>query len=502
MFGLTQTITAADLRSHHINHRPYATDMEYVMVARNLYKVIKSLIHDRYVTPVVAKDLAIRLTLHLEDTVADAGVWRGFCTGHHRLYGRWLPFLWNNDDIALDVITPESCTFIVWMTFTNHDSLRYVSPLMPAISTLGKEMFRYLNGLFDDMTINEELTDDISSKLVLDDFYKMRDVLTWLCDPNGCYMSYWDVTMEGMAQEYKAAQQHLSQEKHITYQVRSVFPFKEKVGPLAILAQEWYADMLHGNADSNIRRYAEVVRRMEFKRFDTYKIEKIKDNVFTLRGVDDKQIQILSAELGINPENMKEDTNMLISSFVFYNGKWESTGITALQHSGKEFKDVIKTHHDSVDNREREKEIYQRFIDKNKGQRIYYFRNFKEFTNWHDGIFMAEVSGKLFETFPKEMKQSNQLLVYLPTDGGLEIAVDVCAPLHDKNNPFYGEKEAKDIGISYLDMDCLRGECLRYMINSGMLRYLSFPGGDPEHSNKTAQENIDFLLRYYKRGLY
>lgn len=54
--------------------------MEYVRVAKCLQKLITSLYRGEYINNEVAKDLAIRLTLHLEDTVAEAGVWRGFCT--------------------------------------------------------------------------------------------------------------------------------------------------------------------------------------------------------------------------------------------------------------------------------------------------------------------------------------------------------------------------------------------------------------------------------------
>lgn len=74
-----KTITLAELGKHHISHSAYFTDAEYLHVAHDLQKIIKKLNFMKMFGKGFNEDLAINLTLHLEDTVANAGLWRTFC---------------------------------------------------------------------------------------------------------------------------------------------------------------------------------------------------------------------------------------------------------------------------------------------------------------------------------------------------------------------------------------------------------------------------------------
>ncbi len=503
MSKITKPITAVDFRSHHINHRPYASDMEYVRVAKQLQKLITLLSGGEYINKEVSKDLAIRLTLHLEDTVADAGVWRGFCMGHKRLYGTYMPFQWGECEVPLDEVSIQSCSFIIWMTLTNYDNMRYANPLMPAVDALGKVVYGYLDGVFDDITINEDMLDDMYSERVLGNFYKMRDVLSWLSDPEGCYMSFSNVTAEGYAQETEAYYRHLSQlGAHVNYHIRSTMPFKEKGGPLATLPQEWYADMLVSHEDGSVRKCAEWVRGIRFKDFDMYMVEAADEESVALRCLDKEEIKVCFADFGIDWSEFDEDANLVIGAFAWYKDCWHATGISSFQHFNGSFDDEIRKHLDSVESHKCVIGIYQKVIDKNNGQRLYYFHSFDDLKAWHDDIAKTKDRDKLFDKFPDHIRESKELLVYLPTDGGMELARELCASICDDNNPFYDAAISEQESMYVLDTDALRGECVRYIIGHGGFRNLSFAGDPPTESHAMAQANLDFLARYYRRSMY
>lgn len=496
-----KTITAADLRSHHINKHPYATDMEYTAVAKNLQKIITANVTGGFFNSAVIKELAIRLTLHLEDTVADAGVWKSFCTEHHNLYGRWLPFLWNSKKLPLDEVTPESCAFIIWMVLTSFDDTRYLNPLVPAVEALASVVYDYMNLVFEDVDINEEMLDDLYSNERLTDFYKMRDVLSWLADADGCYLSDWDTTVGAGKEEYETFRKYLSKESHITYQVRSILPFKEKVGPLALLPQEWYASMLKSHGKKS---YAKMVREIAAKRFDTYLIQNCNNGVLTMKDVDGEVFAVEQESFGLGFDQRSPEHNLAITSFASYNGKWHVNGIAMFRSLTKDFDDVIKERRESVEGHERAKDFFEEMVKQNGNRRLYYFSRFEQMVDWFEENAPQRGMRKFFDGFPPYMKKRlKNILAFLPTDGDPEFSVDTCNFICDTHNPFYDRTEAKENGFDIIDETMsISGECIRFMIEHRMLQDFSFAGGDHIASHQLMQDNIDFVARYYRRGKY
>lgn len=495
-----ETITAVDLRLCHINNKPYRTDQSYTKVARELQKIITKkkgfLLLDQY----AIKDIAIKLALHLEDTVADAGIWRSFCTRHKKIYGTHLPFQWKYNDIPLDEVSPQSCSFIIWMTLTNYEDTDFISPLLPDIDELGTETYKYLSSIFYDIEINEEMLKNLYSDKTLSDFYNVKYILSWLSDSEGCYLSDSTVTHVNKEATLNHTLDFFSSVKkidynQIEYHVDSTFPFSEKVGPLALLAHEWFADMIEGHNNENTKRYVDIVRQIKYKPFNTFKIISSDSETITLLCTNEEKIKIAKDGFGYYSEEDIENSSTITGSFVFYNGIWQVTGFALFSKSDKDFDKMINKNKEDALLLQNTIETHKKVIDQNNGYRHFYFHNYDEIKAWHDNIKIP-IGNLTNETF----LNNKEIYIYIQKNGNISYISDIAYALYDKNNPFYNEELTKKQGISVLERFDVNSECIQYIIENGMLKNIEFKWGDDEESKKLIQENIDFLFKFYHRG--
>ena len=98
----------------------------------------------------IVKDVVLAVTGYFQDIVADAGIWRSFCTIHKHLYGRLLPFFTLGDDYVESELNMVDVQFITW--YVVECSLLdngTVSPFHPAIAEAAATMHRFLDNYYD-----------------------------------------------------------------------------------------------------------------------------------------------------------------------------------------------------------------------------------------------------------------------------------------------------------------------------------------------------------------
>lgn len=498
-----KTITAADIRIHHIDSHQYSTDMEYVRVARDLQKLIRKNTSPDSFDNSFVETLAINLTLHLEDTVADAGLWRSFCMEHHRLYGKCLPFGWGDTDMPIDEVTVDSCKFIVWMTISNIDDWRHTNPMMPAINNIAELVYGYLNSVFEDISINEEMLEDIYGEHPDDEFFRIRQVLEWIA--NDSYLSDWDVTRDILKEHCKKLESTFSNlgDHAKLYGARAMSAFGSKVGPLALLPQQWYATMLRTHEDKNCNKKASAVAAMEPSRFDAYHIEGETEKSIDVIGVDGRKYAIDRDSIGFSFGEKPSETNLLIGMFVRYNDKWMINGMTSITSSPMNFKDAMKEYRENTEGHERAIDYFEKYVASHKGRRLYYFDNMPSMVQWLKEDIKFKGTDGLVKSMPDFMKEGERIIVFLPTDGDPEFAVYNAEVIKDPNNPYYDVDLCHENGTQLIDaVDCLRSECIHYMIDHGMLSEVRYSDVDEERGHKIYQQNIDFIARFMRRAGY
>lgn len=496
-------IYAEDLKRHHIGGHVYSTDQAYAQVARNLEHLITRKTDAGTFAYDIIKTMAINLTLHLEDTVTDAGLWRSFCTVYHQLYSEWLPFGWGKKKQPLDEVTKESCKFIIWMTLAGNDDYRHVNPLMPGIDALAEEVFEFLNHIFEDVPINDEMLEDLYAEHTLSDFFNVRKVLSWITEDS--YLSDWDVTREGLdacKRRYKTVFENINSHQ-LDYAARALHAVSEKVGPLALMPQRWYATMLRTYGERNLKTWAEKVAAIESKRFDAYYIEGMDKTTIKLRGVDNLPFSVSLDSISTDPSKFEEYHNILIGAFAKYNDEWLVNGMMTVTSTEKTVEEAVREHQESVEGHQRALEIFEAFVAKNHGQRLYYFADMKAVKDWMTNAIGLRGVEDMIKGMPGYLRNGKQIIVFLPSDGDPEFCLHYTENINDPNNPYYKrEVSREDCMLVIDDTGTFHGECIQYMIKHGMLSEALYYDTDVERGHRTYQDNIDFIARFMRRGGY
>ena len=500
-------ITLADLRAHHVGHNPYPTDPDYLRIARDLHNIIRKDDEIELLGEDFARALAINLTLHLEDTVADTGLWRTFCTEYRRLYGRWLPFGWGDgeeddkDNLPLDEVTVGSCQFIVWMTLCNKKVLRCVNPLMPAITTLAAKVFVYLDDVFCDVPINDDLLDDIYPDE--DDFIENRKILEWLA--NDSYLSDWEVTRNTLDTYLKALEETFKDlsDTELIYGARAMTAFGSKVGPLALLPQEWYAAMLCNYAQKDLKQRADAIAAMEHAPFYIYIVESADEKFINVQSLEGQKYAIARDSFGpsINQEDFNS-VNCFYGMMVRYNGVWQSNGMLSFFSSAKlDRQKELKRK--EAENDKLLAELCNKYVNSRQGKRLFYFNSIKEIDEWMKNDIKLTDMASFFANIPQYINESKSLTVFIPEDGNFIVNCNQPEVIKDPDNPFYDEQKSREYGIALItasEMDS--SEWFHYMLSRGMFAEAAFVGPNPKLNHALFQEHLDFIARFTRRANY
>lgn len=263
-------IPQQEIKRHHPKGMPSHTDGEYIQLARDLLGRIKDCdVAD--LTPQEQRDIAVNLALYYEDVLADAGIWRGFTDKMRALYGKPLPFYdVDNEDYMPDEPNIEDVQFIVWLTVVNSrlKSGKMINPETPALLMIAHELYPYMDELFEQLPVNDDLKAFFERAEFMDDFYLQRDVLKWLC--YDCYLTAIPDAEDHLLEE--AGQYTALYDGSVhggLYLAESLIPYEEKTGPLALKPQQWLGLILRANGNKEKAGWAE---RQLADDFDMYRL--------------------------------------------------------------------------------------------------------------------------------------------------------------------------------------------------------------------------------------
>ena len=148
------------LRSHS-RTRVTSTDGWYLRFADELFSLIASsrLYTDK--TPEDIQNVAVLLTIYLEDSIANDGGWRRFSDLCYKLYDRNLPFYEIPADYVSDEINEVDIAFVLWKLNSNDDDEAVIAnPFDEKILELANNVYEAMDVVFEEAPICEIPSDD------------------------------------------------------------------------------------------------------------------------------------------------------------------------------------------------------------------------------------------------------------------------------------------------------------------------------------------------------
>jgi hypothetical protein len=503
-FKSNKQITAVDLALYHPLGKKYYTDSKYVGLANALLKGVNRIVKDDMLDAAWCKQLVVELTLHFEDTVADAGIWRAFCCRHKELYGKWLPFGWADEDFDYTRLSLASCKFMIWKNLEAHPSGRLVmlNPRMPFIDSLAEHIFAFLNSLFDDFDINDELLNDLYADEHVNDAIGVRNNLRFMCFES--YLSRHFMVVDRLQRECETFSNILRTPDFnaITYAAISNLVFVEQVGPLAIFPKDWYADMLQSYSEKDLSAQAQHVRDMEYLPMSYYKITNITDTHISFQSLEDKHIDVLASSFQTTKGFSVGQVCM--TSFFNFNGEWNVNGMCVNSANGENFEGRMADITAQLEKKTQLKKLTDDFCEA-KGQRIFYFDSYDKVLDFfHNDVKIGDDDLHHSEV-AKEVQESDALVVFFSElDGMPQVYTGLASQIYDERNPFNKSTEVQNEDFPFLDLAGIKPSCVNYLVKHGYFKNYAYPTGNltAEEAQALLQDNIDFAARYNRREFY
>lgn len=135
------------------------TDQWYLDFANSLLPLISESYLYKSEGAECRQQVALMLTLYLEDCVADEGNWRQFIHWHRESYGRYLPFYTLTEEYLADEINTEDIAFLLWAVNSPagdaYDGVE--NPMDKDLLSFADEIFARLDAAFESAPISDSL---------------------------------------------------------------------------------------------------------------------------------------------------------------------------------------------------------------------------------------------------------------------------------------------------------------------------------------------------------
>ena len=488
---------AKDIVAGHPMRKSCSTDLYYAKVCNELLQCVMWVTSEEDIDVGVKEDIAITVALYFEDIVSDSGIWHSFVKKNRELYGFWVPF-YDVDyaDYMPDEPHVEDIRFLIWQTLID-GSDELINPDYPLAYVLAERLYEILYKEFEKSPINDELKEYFIKASFTDDYINLRSVLLWVFD--SCYLTY---NVEQKVSLFHTESKRLSRytpandSMAASYNVHVQFAFKYKVGPLALLPQEWLAMILEFNHNAEKAR---LVRSVEYRDFDIYHTESVDDKYFYFIGSDGLKITVEKNDFqGIGEKKIKNSDGCVMAC-VKFGDMWHPNGMSVWdtrKESFEEQRDIKKNYRSGIS-----KKNFDRLMKMSGGSPLFYFRDGRELRR-----FMIDDMG-CPEHIIKDSKADDCEFIafWIPAyDGDFYILDEGALCIKDPRNPYYDEAKAREDAIEIvMGYDYGEGDMVSYLISHGMLPDAAFPSAlGYEDGRRMAQNNLDFLARISKLDNY
>ncbi|MBI4648625.1 MAG: DUF3843 family protein [Bacteroidia bacterium] len=469
-------------------------------------------------------NMCCSLVGYFEDVISGIGLWQAFTRQHKKLYGRYLPF-YHIMEYYPDEINPEDIYFLILYNFSNiYYKQKIFLPTYDDIIRLGLDVYQLLDEKYEYAPENIKLKEFITIPKQENDYYKIRTKIEWIALNSYLFYTNRIECVKEISESLKSKDDNFYSDNSSLYahEIKDSFIISKTTPLLALKGKDWLANIL----GEEHALYEDLLNITE-KKTGMYLYLKQDDNYLYFQHIaSDTIVPVIKRSIEKRRE-LKEGESILFISFVKWKNEWWFSGIYALFPYNAKF---ISEEKNSIQNRalftnniERHLEFlqqqYELFLRFNNNKPIAFFKNSTELEKFVNGYYdfyqqSLKLSEKEIEEAIERARQKGltekktgikldyhdvPCLVFFNKLSGIELGIGIAKYIPDKNNPYYDKNlEAWKI-IHILVSKDFSKEFFMYLVNNYEIKGIQFQG---ETDNKIMLNNLDFMLRYWKRGNY
>lgn len=512
-----------DLKPYN-NQAP--TDNYYLKLSNEVKKAMitnkQSLVLQDYLDNDAIDALACFLTSYFEDLISETNIWNTFIRVHKRLYGKQLPFYKTDKEYYEEEINFPDVCFLMWYFMNTIQQDRFIAPYLDFIVETSEQVMEVLDNAWEYAPENELLKTYYSIDESETDFYIARNLIDTVLFKT--YLFYPDTLMDLREGELKIEEEAENEEHIISLlnENRDQAIHNAYTRLLALKGNEWVAEIL-GAKHRLSKDFLEISKKISGYFFYKGQDEK---NVFIEHIASGKKFNLTKKSFD-HSDSLKEIDTILFIGIVCWRGEWWFSGIyfqtefdpdlvldeknsmesrsavDFLDHQHKDVDDILRKQLNAFKKFNHNQQIA--FMESDKIES--FIRDYTEFYNnslklsqkekneakqraRKEGLFGDENKTQNFS----EMAESG--LVFFNPRSGVEIAMGINSAFPMKNNPFYNEDESVEHIMYLLSSESISTELAMFCVNNFKheLNFFKSPDG------KLLLDNIDFFLRFWKRG--
>jgi hypothetical protein len=511
--------------------KPYnnqtVTDGYYIELCNKVKQAILtnklSFLHQIYLEKDEIDVLACFLTSYFEDLITGTNIWSSFINIHKKLYDKQLPF-YDLTEYYEEEINLQDIHFLVWYYLNTIQKEKFIVPTNEFIIEISKPVLEVFETAWEYAPENKFLKTFYSISEKETDFYIARNLIDTVLFKT--YLFYPDTLLDLHAKESEIFEESKNDEHLLSYlnENRDNLLHDSNTSLLGLKGQEWVAVILGENHGLSK---------------DFLKISKKIKGYFLYKGQDDTDIFIehiasgkkfsLTKKSFDQSKTLNEIDTIIYLGIVMWKQEWWFSGV---YFQGRFNPDLILDEKNSLESRMSVNFLDHQVRDMNKILQEQ-FKAFKEFNNGMQIAFMhadkivpflkdyMEYFSNSLKLSKKEIEAAKQRarndgyfgtedkshdftevsengLVFFNPKSGTEVALEVNSAFPATNNPFFNIKDSVEHIMRLFYNESLSTELAMYCIDNFKSKLPFLKGVE----GKMYLKNIDFLLRFWKKGNY
>ena len=487
--------TAGDIKKRHPRYLNCKTDKQYAELANDIYNMMYEEMD--FMDDSKLKNACISLALFFEDLHSGTHLFETFTKLYKKMFGRYVPF-YSSESEDSPQARLDAMKFMLWHAIAAERNGMMLNPTNQGLANIAERLLKLWDEKKSEIQPNEELADYLYSEETQENANEVKMVLIWLSLYSlfGRWYSnpYPKYDEAGLGKLFGQANKET-----IEYANECYFVFKIQTWPLSLTPQKIYAEMIRLDMDDSNDEIAESIEQIENKPYEMFQIVSNDNMGIKLKDFSGDTFRVAYSDFVGDARKLTKKHSHILGSFIKLDKKWELNGPSlwmnpSQKHYHTYLEDLQEQHqwmHDYVGQ-------YDDLIKKHHGERLYFFRNGKDYLCW----VKDEMGIKNTEMMSGIENRKKPMACFFEYNGQTTCCFDAENIKHP-DNPSYDKSYAEENSLVFIaGTESCSPDMLLYMLEHNLLPDAMFNDiNGRQHGQKLMQENLEFMARCMRRDI-
>ena len=377
-------------------------------------------------------DIAIRLTMYLEDLVSETGIWKAALAEFKKRYGTPLPFYELDDDYVEGFVNKDEVRFLLWNELQTFDGGEtFINPENQGITSVALDIFYLLDEAWETAPENERLHDFLHSEAAAHSYWEARKIVEWFSMYSYVYPGAEDDFIDIMLETKREDDTQETVDLR-AYSIKVYNAFCDKHNLLSITPPQWMARIRKPEEREMWENFK--WRHVSMLRFD----DETENQLVCKDLIHDEEFAI--EKDSINADFLRKKLkkgDLMYCALVTYQGKWYQCGQLACLGLDEKLQDFIDEQRHKQENIDYQSTLYPKFKEVSGGRDIIFAGSQEELKDVY-----TRMGFKGMDDFKVDFEE-NCMVMCSPING-LVLVPDEAACICVDYNPFYDKAYAKE----------------------------------------------------------